>query len=130
MASEGLGPTARRFEKRPPAYAMASFASSGSAQFEDHLDLTDDGFVEGVEVFRRYPILEVRPAASSLHFIPRDKVLSHLEPGYKACSAGRDVPVASDLDRVFLGENWVENRLLGRRGGKARIAAFSISSSS
>jgi len=84
-----------------------------------YLNRPDDGAVECLEVFSRYPIFEMCMATSLLHRILRKKLTSHGKTGDKARSAHSNVPIAGNLDRVVFGEHRIEDRLFWKAGWKS-----------
>src|SRR5947209_17077915 len=72
------------------------------------LDLADDVRVQLVKILSRNPVLQDRLPADLLDLVPIQERLSYLESGHVSRAACLDVPVASDLRRVFLVENGIE----------------------
>jgi hypothetical protein len=84
-----------------------------SAILSDDLDLPHDVLVEVVKVLGWHPVLKDRSTADLVYLIPIHERLPDLKPGHVAHAACLDIPVARDLGRVVLVENWVEDGLLG-----------------
>ena len=81
------------------------------SELGDDFDHAYDVSVEFVEVFGRNPVFSMGLAADSLLFVTIQKRSSYTKPRYtaKLRIVIFRVPVSSDLDRVFLGDNGVGN---------------------
>src|SRR5216684_1088829 len=95
-----------------------------SAELCDDDNLADDGLVEGGQAFGWNPIFLVLPAARLLDLVILEEAALHLEARHEAGAVGLDVPVPRDLDGVALGQDRVEDRLLGKAGREGAEAAL------
>ena len=71
----------------------------------------DNVSVELGKVFRRNPILTMNSSADSLHLKPRKVVTANLKSQNEPFTTVASVPIPSDLYRVFLVQNRIEDWL-------------------
>ena len=74
-------------------------------------DRSDDVSVELWKVFGWNPILAVNSSADGLHLKPREVVAIYLKFQNEPFTAIASVPIPSDLYRVFLIQNRIEDWL-------------------
>src|SRR5690349_2645440 len=80
----------------------------------DHLDEAANVRVELGQILSRDPILLVGSAAGILDRVARQETARDREARHVPRAGGRYVPVARDLAGILLGQNRIENRLLGQ----------------
>ena len=77
----------------------------------NNFDCSDDVAVEFWKVFRWNPILAVNSSANCLHLKLEKVVVINLESENESLTAVACVPIPSDLYRVFLVQNRIEDWL-------------------
>src|SRR5262245_25437214 len=97
------------------------------SELSDDFDEAYDVSVEFVEVFSRNPVFLMGLASDSFLFVTIQERSSYTKPRYtpKLRIVIFRVPVPSDLDRVFFGDNRIKDGLFGKPSRKSRMIALS-----
>src|SRR5262249_28076029 len=80
----------------------------------DHFDAATNIRIELGQIFRGNPIFLVRLPAGILHLVARQEAARDLEPGHVPRAGCRHIPVARDFAGILLGQDRIEDRLLGQ----------------
>jgi hypothetical protein len=87
------------------------------------LNRTDDVTIKVCQLVGWDPIFPMNPGANGLYRKTREEIGVNSEPKNVACSAISRIPIASNLDGIFLLKHRIENLLLGKPRREGRPSA-------
>ena len=99
---------------RPMERVVRHPSFSGLLKLRNDLDHPDDVTVEFSEFLGRNPKLLMQSSTNGSRRVATEKRAIDSEASDVARAALLDIPISSDLRRVLLVENWIEDRLLGQ----------------